>query len=74
MAFLAFFIIGIVTYKAIPVTLLPSVDIPHVTVRITAPNTSARELENTATAHVRRQLQQVGGLKEILLSLIDSYF
>lgn len=65
MAFLAFFIIGIVTYKAIPVTLLPSVDIPHVTVRITAPNTSARELENTATAHVRRQLQQVGGLKEI---------
>lgn len=65
MAFLAFFIIGIVTYKAIPVTLLPSVDIPHVTVRISAANTSARELENTATAHVRRQLQQVAGLKEI---------
>ena len=42
MAFLAFFIIGIVTYKAIPVTLLPSVDIPHVTVRISAANTSAR--------------------------------
>lgn len=65
MAFLAFFIIGIVTYRAIPVTMLPKVDIPHVTVRVTAPNTSARELENTVTAHVRRQLQQVAGLKDI---------
>lgn len=65
MAFLAAVIIGIVTYKAIPVTLLPAVDIPHVVVRIVAENTSARELENIATAHVRRQLQQVVGLKEI---------
>ena len=65
MAFLAFVIIGIVTYFAIPVSLLPSIDIPRITVRITADNTSARELENTATAPVRRQLQQVGGLNEI---------
>lgn len=65
MAFLAFVIIGIVTYFAIPVSLLPAIDIPRITVRITADNTSARELENSATAYVRRQLQQVSGLKEI---------
>lgn len=65
MAFLAFVIIGVVTYFAIPVSLLPSIDIPRITVRITADNTSARELENTATSHVRRQLQQVSGLQDI---------
>lgn len=65
MAFLAFVIIGVVTYFAIPVSLLPSIDIPRITVRIVADNTSARELENTATAPVRRQLQQVAGLSEI---------
>lgn len=65
MAFLAFVIIGVVTYFAIPVSLLPAIDIPRITVRITGDNTSARELENTATAPVRRQLQQVAGLKEI---------
>lgn len=65
MAFLAFVIIGIVSYSAIPVTLLPAVDIPRVTVRVVADNTSARELENTAVSHVRRRLQQVGGLREI---------
>lgn len=65
MAFLAFVIIGVVTYFAIPVSLLPSIDIPRITVRIVSDNTSARELENTATAPVRRQLQQVGGLSEI---------
>lgn len=65
MAFLAFVIIGVVTYFAIPVSLLPAIDIPRITVRVTADNTSARELENTATAPVRRQLQQVAGLNEI---------
>ena len=65
MAFLAFVIIGVVTYFAIPVSLLPAIDIPRITVRVTADNTSARELENTATAPVRRQLQQVAGLKDI---------
>lgn len=65
MAFLGFVIIGLVTYSAIPVSLLPSIDIPRITVRISADNTSARELENMATAPVRRMLQQVGGLSEI---------
>lgn len=65
MAFLAFVIIGVVTFKSIPVTLLPAVDIPKITIRVAADNTSARQLENVAVAHLRRQLQQVAGLREI---------
>ncbi len=65
MAFLAFVIIGVVTYFTLPVSLLPSIDIPRISVRLTADNTSARELETVATAALRRQLQQVSGLDEI---------
>ena len=65
MAFLAMVILGCVTYTTLPVSLLPDIDIPHITVQITEDNVSARELENTVVTPLRRQLMQVGGLDEI---------
>lgn len=80
MAFLAAIIIGSVTYFALPVSLLPGIDIPQITVQISGEGVGARELENTVAAPVRRQLLQVGGLTEIKsetrdgLSLIRLHF
>ena len=65
MAFLACVIVGLVSYFTLPVSLLPAIAIPHITVQISGDNTGARELENNITATVRRQLLQVGGLHEI---------
>ena len=65
MAFTACFIIGVVTYRALPVSLLPDIDIPQVTVQMTSENASAREMENTMMAPVRRALLQVSGLEEM---------
>lgn len=65
MAFLAFFILGIITYLNIPVSLLPDIAIPEITVQISGGNTSARELENTVVAPIRRQLLQTGKLRDI---------
>lgn len=65
MAFLAALIIGVATYFALPVSLLPAIDIPQITVQIAGDGRGARELENTITAPVRRQLLQVSGLSEI---------
>lgn len=65
MAFTACFIIGLVTYFTLPVSLLPDIAIPQITVQVTGENSSARELENTVVTPVRRQLLQVAGLKEI---------
>jgi len=65
MAFLALIILGCVTYVTLPVSLLPDIAIPHITVQVTEENVSARELENTVVAPLRRQLMQVGGLSEI---------
>ena len=65
MAFTACFIVGLVTYFSLPVSLLPDIDIPQITVQVSGENSSARELENTMVALVRRQLMQVSGLTEM---------
>ena len=65
MAFTACFIVGLVVYFGLPVSLLPDIAIPQITVQMSAEGTSARELENTMVTPIRRQLMQVAGLKEI---------
>ncbi len=65
MLFLACVILGIITYNTLPVSLLPDIAIPEITVQVSGDNTSARELENTVVKPVRRQLMQVGKLRDI---------
>ena len=65
MAFTACFIVGLVTYFSLPVSLLPDIDIPQITIQVSGEDSSARELENTLVAPVRRQLMQVSGLNEM---------
>lgn len=65
MAFTACFILGLVTYFTIPVSLLPDIAIPEITVQVTGQNTSARELENTVVKPIRQQLMQVNRLRDI---------
>ena len=65
MTFTAFFILGLVTYMNIPISLLPDIAIPEITIKISGKNTSARELENTAVKPIRQQLLQIGSLRDI---------
>lgn len=65
MAFTAFFIVGLVTYSTLPVSLLPDIAIPEITVQVSVQNTSARELENTIVRPLRGQLIQVAKLKDM---------
>ena len=65
MAFTACFIVGLVTYFSIPVSLLPDIAIPEITVQVSGQNTSARELENTVVKSIRQQLMQVANLRDI---------
>lgn len=65
MAFTACFIVGMVTYNTLPVSLLPDIAIPEITVQVTGENTSARELENTVMRTLRSQLMQVGRLEDL---------
>lgn len=65
MAFIALFLLGIATYINIPISLLPDIPIPQITVQISSANTSAQELENTAVSPIRTQLMQVSKLRDI---------
>ena len=65
MAFTAFFILGIITYLNIPVSLLPDIAIPEITVQISGKNTSARELENTVVVPIRQQLLQISNIRDL---------
>ena len=65
MTFLALVIIGAVTFGTLPISLLPNIPIPEITIQVTGDNTAARELENTVVTPIRQQLLQVGKLRDI---------
>jgi len=65
MTFLALLLLGIVASNRLPVSLMPDIDIPEITVAISRPDVSARELENTVVSVLRRNLLQVPGLDRI---------
>ena len=65
MAFLACFIVGLVTYFTLPVSLLPNIAIPQITIQVEGDNISARELENTRMVPLRRAMLQLSGLDEM---------
>ncbi len=65
MSFLAIIILGIIASMRLPVSLLPPVAIPEITVEIERSNTSAREIENSIVKPLRQQLMQVSHLKDI---------
>lgn len=65
MTFLAVIMLGIVASGRLPVSLMPDIDIPEITVAVSRPDVSARELENTVVSVLRRNLLQVPGLENI---------
>ncbi len=65
MTFTALLMLGIVASGRLPVSLLPDIDIPEITVSISRPDVSTREIENTVVSVLRRNLLQVPGLEDI---------
>ncbi len=65
MTFLAVIMLGIVASGRLPVSLMPEIDIPEITIAVSRPDVSARELENTVVSVLRRNLLQVPGLADI---------
>lgn len=65
MLFIAAMILGIISYNTIPVSLMPDIPVPNISVNINYKNSSARELENAVVKRLRAQLLQVGHLSDI---------
>ena len=65
MCLVAIIVTGVLSLRYIPVSLMPDVDVPQITVQALFPGSSAQEVEESATVPLRRQLLQVAGLKEM---------
>ncbi len=65
MIFIAVLVLGTVAITKLPVSLMPNVNIPKITIQINSRDMSARELENSAVKPLRQELMQVGHLDDI---------
>lgn len=57
--------LGLLTFSQIPVSLLPEIAIPEITVQVSYPNTSARELHKAIVKPLKNQLLQVNHLADL---------
>lgn len=65
MIVIAVIVMGIFAIKSIPVSLMPAIDIPQVTVQTDVPGYSVQEIEKKIVAPLRSQLSHVPGVKSI---------
>jgi len=65
MTFIAILLLGAVATGLLPVSLMPNVDIPEITVQVERQGVSVRELENTIVRPLRQRLMQVAHLDDI---------
>lgn len=73
MATLAFLLLGIVSSSHIPTSLMPDIPIPEITVQLSYPNNTTRELETNVIRPLRNQLLQVSNLKDIRSETRDGF-
>ena len=65
MIVLLLLVLGIVSIRSLPVGLIPDIDIPQISVQLTAPDMSAREIDEVAVKPLRQSLMQIDKLKGV---------
>lgn len=71
MVLVAVMVLGITAIRKLPVSLVPDVDIPRITVQVTSANRSARELNDILLTGLCQQLVQVPHLTDITCTARD---
>ena len=71
MILLSIMVLGIVSAVRLPVSLIPDVDIPCVTLQVSAPGMSARELDESVVSVLRAQMAQIDGISDIRCESTD---
>ncbi|CAA0152149.1 conserved membrane hypothetical protein [Tenacibaculum maritimum] len=73
MASLALLLLGTIASSRIPTSLMPDIPIPEITIKVSYPNNTARELETNVIRSLRNQLLQIGSLKDIYSETRDGF-
>ena len=71
MVLIAVMVLGIAAIRKLPVSLVPDINIPRITVQVTSADRSARELNDALMAPLRSELVQVAHLKDIVCTAKD---
>lgn len=71
MTFLAILTLGIISSRLLPVSLMPDIDIPEITIQVNHPGESARQIEEGIVATMRYQLMQVPYLESLTSESLD---
>lgn len=65
MILIALVVVSIVGVKHLPVSLMPNIDVPQITIQANAPGYSVQEMEKRVIAPLRSQLSRVPGVKSV---------
>ena len=71
MVLIAVMVLGIAAIRKLPVSLVPDINIPQITVQVTSADRSARELNDLLLSPLRAQLVQTTHLKDITCTAKD---
>lgn len=71
MSILAVVVLGISLFAKLPVSLVPEMDAPYITIRFSEASFSARQMERTVTEPLRKMLIQMGGLEDLSAESYD---
>lgn len=71
MVLIAVMVLGIAAIRKLPVSLVPDINIPQITVQVTSPDRSARELNDILLERLRSELVQVPHLQDITCTARD---
>ena len=71
MVLIAVMVLGIAAIRKLPVSLVPDINVPQITVQVTSADRSARELNDGLLSGLRSELVQVAHLKDIVCTAKD---
>ncbi len=69
--FAVLLVLGVVSFRAIPITRAPNVDVPVVSVTVTQSGAAPAELETQVTRKVEDSIASVSGVKHVTSSVTD---
>lgn len=72
-AFLVLCVVGLVSFRQLPVTVMPNVDIPLITIDITQSGSAPMELSNQVTKPIEDRLSSLEGVDHIASTARDSH-
>ena len=65
MSVIAIVVLGLISFRYLPISLMPNIDIPKITIHVSAPGLSVREVNGMLLSQIKNHLSQVVGLSSI---------